>query len=166
MPGPRPIVCLETGQVYPSISEAMRTTGVHRKNISHSLMKGYRAGGYHWYYLDDEDDWSNIVQPTAVQTWGSDQYFQGGEWLNLKPHLRCNFMRLLSPLTIGRDEGKADKGREKKKKTMSFSPDISESICNSLENPQVKSQYYTYYAEPQAARRSFCSYESAVLTEQ
>ena len=47
-----PIVCLETGVVYPSAHEAHRKTGVSRSNIS-SCCAGKRknAGGYHWQYF-------------------------------------------------------------------------------------------------------------------
>lgn len=44
-----PVVCLETGEVYPSTHEASRQTGVHRQNISDCLNgKRQTAGGYHW----------------------------------------------------------------------------------------------------------------------
>ena len=44
-----PVVCLETGVVYPSSEEASRQTGINRGNIS-SCLNGKRktAGGYHW----------------------------------------------------------------------------------------------------------------------
>lgn len=47
----RPVLCVETGKVFQSISEAYRQTGVYVNNISH-VCKGKRktAGGFHWQY--------------------------------------------------------------------------------------------------------------------
>lgn len=44
-----PVVCLETGVVYPSAMEASRQTGIHQGHISECI-KGKRksAGGCHW----------------------------------------------------------------------------------------------------------------------
>lgn len=52
-----PVVCLETGEVYPSVSEASRQTGVHRQNIS-GCLNGERqtAGGYHWARFVEGDN--------------------------------------------------------------------------------------------------------------
>lgn len=44
-----PVVCLETGEVYPSVHEAERQTGVYNSHISDCLNgKQQTAGGYHW----------------------------------------------------------------------------------------------------------------------
>lgn len=44
-----PVVCLETGVVYPSANEAERQTGVNNGNISNCINgKRQTAGGYHW----------------------------------------------------------------------------------------------------------------------
>ena len=47
-------LCIETGIIYPSISEAYRQTGISQGNIS-AVCNGHRktAGGYHWKYLDN-----------------------------------------------------------------------------------------------------------------
>lgn len=44
-----PVLCVETGEVYPSVREASRQTGVNQQNIS-SCLNGKRksAGGFHW----------------------------------------------------------------------------------------------------------------------
>lgn len=44
-----PVVCLETGEEYPSVHEASRQTGIHQRSIS-SCINGKRksAGGFHW----------------------------------------------------------------------------------------------------------------------
>ena len=44
-----PVVCLETGVVYPSTQEASRQTGIDDSSISKCLNGRYKtAGGYHW----------------------------------------------------------------------------------------------------------------------
>lgn len=47
-----PVLCVETGVVFPSVHEASRQTSVNRANIS-SCCNGNRrsAGGYHWEFL-------------------------------------------------------------------------------------------------------------------
>ena len=47
----RPVFCVETGVVYPSVSEASRSTGINHGSIINSSCKGCRAGGYHWEFL-------------------------------------------------------------------------------------------------------------------
>ena len=48
----RPVLCLETGFIYPSINKAMGDTGIHQSNIS-KCCRGLRktAGGFHWSYF-------------------------------------------------------------------------------------------------------------------
>lgn len=44
-----PVVCLETGEVYPSVHEAERQTGVDQSYISKCLNGKYKTtGGFHW----------------------------------------------------------------------------------------------------------------------
>lgn len=44
-----PVVCVETGVVFPSLSEASRQMGIGFRNISSCLNgKQKSAGGYHW----------------------------------------------------------------------------------------------------------------------
>jgi hypothetical protein len=47
----RPVLCVETGVVYPSVRGAERESGVCRVNIRNSIRTGHRAGGYHWEYV-------------------------------------------------------------------------------------------------------------------
>jgi hypothetical protein len=47
----RPVLCIETGVVYPSVRGAERLSGVCRVNIRNSIRTGYRAGGHHWKYI-------------------------------------------------------------------------------------------------------------------
>lgn len=44
-----PVVCLETGEVYPSVHEAERQTGINQSNITKCLNgKLKTTGGFHW----------------------------------------------------------------------------------------------------------------------
>ena len=43
--------CVETGDVYTSITRAAQAIGVTRCVVSEALHKGYRAGGYHWEFV-------------------------------------------------------------------------------------------------------------------
>ena len=43
--------CVETGDVYTSITRAAQAVGVTRCVVSEALHKGYRAGGYHWEFV-------------------------------------------------------------------------------------------------------------------
>ena len=51
----RPVVCLETGQVFYSSGDAGRNMGIRREDI-HACCTGYRnthsAGRYHWAFAD------------------------------------------------------------------------------------------------------------------
>ena len=51
----KPVVCLETGETYPSAKEAMRQTGINAANIGTACKSGRKAGGYHWNYLKTLD---------------------------------------------------------------------------------------------------------------
>ena len=51
----KPVICQETGAVYPSSKEAMRQTGINAANIGTSCKSGKKAGGYHWKYLKTLD---------------------------------------------------------------------------------------------------------------
>lgn len=46
----RPVLCADTGVVYPSVRGAERMSGVSRVNIRNSIRSGYRAGGFYWRY--------------------------------------------------------------------------------------------------------------------
>ena len=51
---PKPIRCVETKKIYPSISEAARQTGCAQTTISSVVLKKKwhkTAGGYHWEYV-------------------------------------------------------------------------------------------------------------------
>eukprot|EP00808_Paulinella_micropora_P002543 g78978.t1 len=67
MPAPRPVRCLETGQVYPSISCAARSVHVVQQTLSKAVRKGGRAAGFRWMYADDNgEDLCDITEPDLV----------------------------------------------------------------------------------------------------
>eukprot|EP00808_Paulinella_micropora_P019121 g13730.t1 len=47
---PRPVICCETGEVFPSVGAAAKRYG----NVKDALRRGAKAGGYHWCYRDDD----------------------------------------------------------------------------------------------------------------
>lgn len=52
---PKRVICIETGKMFNSISEAARFTGVEQSNISRALAGRQRtSSGYHWKYADEE----------------------------------------------------------------------------------------------------------------
>ena len=60
---PKPVICVETGVVYPSQSNAEKVTGL--KNI-HKTCHGHShtSGGMHWRYVDA--DKKTVVEPSQV----------------------------------------------------------------------------------------------------
>lgn len=60
MTGPyksKPVLCVETGVVYPSAKEAGRQTVVHRTTIIKCCRgKQNTAGGYHWQYAENNEN--------------------------------------------------------------------------------------------------------------
>lgn len=50
-----PIRCVETGEVFKTMSQAERATGVHHSGISMAASgkKRKTAGGYHWEYISE-----------------------------------------------------------------------------------------------------------------
>lgn len=52
----KPIVCVDTGVIYPSTSEASKQTGIRRDKITDCLKKRRDdADGFHWVYKNPED---------------------------------------------------------------------------------------------------------------
>ena len=49
----RQVLCVETGIVYPNMTEAVKDTGAVKANIVHSCRDEKRtSGGYHWRYVE------------------------------------------------------------------------------------------------------------------
>ena len=49
---PKPVRCVETGQVFPSQTQAARAIHVTTTAVSRAIRKGHRAGGYHFVRLN------------------------------------------------------------------------------------------------------------------
>jgi hypothetical protein len=50
----RKVICVETGEVFPSATDAAKLIGVKSSSsIIQSIKHGCRSGGYHWKYLED-----------------------------------------------------------------------------------------------------------------
>lgn len=47
----KPIRCVETGQVYPSILAASRAVPIDRNWLTRSIRRGTTAAGFHWTYI-------------------------------------------------------------------------------------------------------------------
>ena len=52
--GGRKVLCVETGIIYNSVTEAGEAMGVDRRAISSAIKKGekYKSAGYHWRYAE------------------------------------------------------------------------------------------------------------------
>jgi len=48
------VICVETGQTFPSVLMAAVCIGCHSSNISRSIHKGGTAAGYHWLRAEEE----------------------------------------------------------------------------------------------------------------
>ena len=48
-----PVVCVETGVMYESITEAAETLGLNTSSISHAIRRGNGLHGYHFKYADE-----------------------------------------------------------------------------------------------------------------
>eukprot|EP00808_Paulinella_micropora_P009269 g10900.t1 len=56
MPRGKPVVCVETGQEYVNTSAAAQAMGLFgNQNIWKSIVYGWKAGGYHWQYVEEFD---------------------------------------------------------------------------------------------------------------
>lgn len=55
-PGTKPVRCIETGHVYPSVEAAEAAVYTSKGNIHHAIRSEghYRAGGYHWEYAETD----------------------------------------------------------------------------------------------------------------
>lgn len=48
-----PVVCVETGVMYESITEAAETLGLNTSSISHAIRRGNGLHGHHFKYADE-----------------------------------------------------------------------------------------------------------------
>ena len=51
-----PVICVETGIRYETVSEAARQTGICRSSIQRSIKRGLKAGGLHWVKGEKTDE--------------------------------------------------------------------------------------------------------------
>ena len=49
--GHKPVMCIETQEVFPSIRAASQARNVHKSCIPQAIRKGCRCQGYHWQFL-------------------------------------------------------------------------------------------------------------------
>ena len=50
------VICIETNEVFESIKKALEFTKVSDGAFRSSIKKGYKAGGYHWKYFEEENN--------------------------------------------------------------------------------------------------------------
>lgn len=47
----KPVICLETGEIFSSITDAARYLGVNEASVNQAIRKGCRCKNYHWQFL-------------------------------------------------------------------------------------------------------------------
>lgn len=60
---PRPVICLETGERFESITLASRMFGVSKSNVSHAMKRGSAVHGFHFYYGDEPKPVDSFFRP-------------------------------------------------------------------------------------------------------
>lgn len=62
------VICIETQEVFGSVAEASRHTGVIATNIS-AVCKNRRrsAGGFHWEYIEEQYNQEELIPETAEE---------------------------------------------------------------------------------------------------
>lgn len=48
----KPVICIETGELYDSAAEASRRLGLTTSAVALSIRRQTKAGGYNWAYLE------------------------------------------------------------------------------------------------------------------
>lgn len=69
----KPVICVETGEIFPSIKDAALNAGVNKHEIT-AVLRGYRnrktSGGYHWKYYDsvetNHDECSDVGEKNEL----------------------------------------------------------------------------------------------------
>ena len=65
----KPVVCVETGTVYESITEAARCHKIKHSNIKRACQIPHRtAGGYHWQFKDAQPIEAETYTPKGMST--------------------------------------------------------------------------------------------------
>ena len=53
----RKVICVETGEIFPSATDAAKVVGVkNSSSIIQSIKHGCKSGGYHWKYLEEKNN--------------------------------------------------------------------------------------------------------------
>ena len=65
----RPVMCVETGRVFNTAKEAAQHLGLAPSVVSR-VLSGYArtAGGYHWEYIDTEEEGKPVAKPRSAPT--------------------------------------------------------------------------------------------------
>ena len=64
----RMVKCLETGELYESINECARVTGIDRRNIQRACKSYTSAGGHHYCYVEDDVSIEDISKHNRIHT--------------------------------------------------------------------------------------------------
>lgn len=100
----RPVKCVETGEIFESISAAAKYVNLSRENIKCAIRKNTRAGGYHWVDANAEIDLNSVSYPAnrmhAVKCVETDEFFESlataAKWANVH---YSNIQRVLNKPT-------------------------------------------------------------------
>ena len=55
-PASKPVRCVETGVMFPSLSSAARYLNTHKSSLRKQILKGQRCRGYHWEFVTNEQE--------------------------------------------------------------------------------------------------------------
>lgn len=59
----RPVICLETGERFESISLVSRMLGISKSNVFHAMKNGSAVHGIHFYYGDEPKPVDSFFKP-------------------------------------------------------------------------------------------------------
>lgn len=60
---PRPVICLETGERFESLTLASRMLGIRKSNVFKAIKNGSTAHGFHFYYGDEPKPVDSFFKP-------------------------------------------------------------------------------------------------------
>ena len=60
---PRPVICLETGERFESLTLASRMLGISKSNVFHAMKHGSAVHGIHFYYGDEPKPDDSFFKP-------------------------------------------------------------------------------------------------------
>ena len=59
----RPVICLETGERFESLTLASRMLGTRKSNVFNAIKNGSTAHGFHFYYGDEPKPVDSFFKP-------------------------------------------------------------------------------------------------------